>query len=200
MRFTTIIGLSTVIAGVLLLPGLVLGVPGADPADTTDTAAPSVTIDAADAPGGAALTQTTSASPHGTVTIDTATLRDVHAAGSTARVFTVTNTDTQAAAVWIETETDSLTMAGVENGETLDTAATAATLEPGETVGDALDQLLDRFPALAERVCEGDVLADDINLLHNGTAVDTTGGLSKPLTAGDELALFPPVSGGNWGH
>ena len=27
MRFTTIIGLSTVIAGVLLLPGLVLGVP-----------------------------------------------------------------------------------------------------------------------------------------------------------------------------
>ena len=134
MRFTTIIGLSTVIAGVLLLPGLVLGVPGADPADTTDTAAPSVTINAADAPGGAALTQTTSASSHGTVTVDTVTLRDVHAAGSTARVFTVTNTDTQAAAVWIETETDSLTMVGIENGETLDTEATAATLDPGETV------------------------------------------------------------------
>lgn len=134
MRFTTIIGLSTVIAGVLLLPGLVLGVPGADPADTTETAAPSVTINAADTPGGAALTQTTSASPHGTVTVDTATLSDVRAAGSTARVFTVTNTDTQAAAVWIGTETDGLSVVGVENGETLDTAATAATLEPGETV------------------------------------------------------------------
>jgi molybdopterin synthase sulfur carrier subunit len=63
----------------------------------------------------------------------------------------------------------------------------------GDTVGDALDALLDARPALSGRVLTEDgELRDHVNLLRNGDAVDT----DAPVEEGDELALFPPVSGG----
>lgn len=64
-----------------------------------------------------------------------------------------------------------------------------------ETAGEALDALLDSVPALRERVLDdsGD-LADHVNLLVNGENV--SGDLDAPIESGDELALFPPVSGG----
>ena len=69
--------------------------------------------------------------------------------------------------------------------------------EPGDTVGDALDALLDDHPALRDRVMDGEEVADDINLLRNGSNVFVReDGLDTALEAGDELALFPPVSGG----
>jgi len=70
--------------------------------------------------------------------------------------------------------------------------------EDADTVGEALDALLADRPALAERVVtdDGD-LRDHINVLRNGTNVLVEGdGLEERLEAGDELALFPPVSGG----
>ena len=69
--------------------------------------------------------------------------------------------------------------------------------EPGDSVGDALDALLEAHPALRDRVLDdgGDV-ADHINVLRNGRSVHHDGGLSATLAEGDELALFPPVSGG----
>lgn len=70
------------------------------------------------------------------------------------------------------------------------------------TVGDALDELLRDRPALADRVLidtetEAEAkaeteLATDINLLQNGSAATC----DDQLTDGDELALFPPVTGG----
>jgi molybdopterin synthase sulfur carrier subunit len=66
------------------------------------------------------------------------------------------------------------------------------------TVGDALDELLRDRPALADRVlidaeAEAETeLATDINLLQNGSAATC----DDQLTDGDELALFPPVTGG----
>ncbi len=68
---------------------------------------------------------------------------------------------------------------------------------PGDTVGDALDALLDAHPALGDRVLDenGDV-ADHINVLRNGRSVHHDDGLDATLAEGDELALFPPVSGG----
>jgi molybdopterin synthase sulfur carrier subunit len=68
---------------------------------------------------------------------------------------------------------------------------------PGATVGDALDELFDARPVLRERVLDdaGDV-ADHINVLRNGENVRSGDGLETTLDAGDELALFPPVSGG----
>ncbi len=69
---------------------------------------------------------------------------------------------------------------------------------PGDTVGEAFEALLDAHPALEDRVLnEGGDLEDHINVLRNGTNVLTQeAGLDTELDDGDELALFPPVSGG----
>ena len=68
--------------------------------------------------------------------------------------------------------------------------------EPGDTVGDALDDLFAARPALRDRVLDDGEVADHINVLHNGDNIHHAGGLSTTVSAGDELALFPPVSGG----
>jgi molybdopterin synthase sulfur carrier subunit len=65
-----------------------------------------------------------------------------------------------------------------------------------ETVGDALDALLETRPALRDRVLEDGELADHINVLRNGKSVTAGDGLDTAVDADDELALFPPVSGG----
>jgi len=68
---------------------------------------------------------------------------------------------------------------------------------PGDTVGAALTELVDDHPELADRLYDEDGdLRDHINVLHNGANVATRDGLDTELDAGDELALFPPVSGG----
>jgi molybdopterin synthase sulfur carrier subunit len=71
---------------------------------------------------------------------------------------------------------------------------------PGDTVGDALDALLDAHPALRDRVLEDGSVADHINVLRNGQSVRQDEGLETTLEPDDELALFPPVSGGTTGR
>ncbi len=65
------------------------------------------------------------------------------------------------------------------------------------TVGDAVEALVAAHPDLRGRVRgeDGDV-RPDVNVLHNGTDVRNESGLETPVEPGDELALFPPVSGG----
>lgn len=58
-------------------------------------------------------------------------------------------------------------------------------IAPGGTVGDALDALGRRHPVLAEQAYAPLAAC---NLTHVG--------LAHPLREGDELAIFPPVSGG----
>lgn len=66
-----------------------------------------------------------------------------------------------------------------------------------DTAGEALEALLDAHPALADRVLEeSGGLADHVNLLLNGEDVTSAEGLETPVSPEDELALFPPVSGG----
>lgn len=66
------------------------------------------------------------------------------------------------------------------------------------TVGDALTELFALHPDLEARVLNDDgTVKDHINVLQNGTNVVTQrDGLETPVGADDELALFPPVSGG----
>ena len=67
----------------------------------------------------------------------------------------------------------------------------------GDTVDDALAALLERHPALEGRILDEDgELLDHINVLCNGESVRSGDGLETELEDGDELALFPPVSGG----
>jgi molybdopterin synthase sulfur carrier subunit len=66
------------------------------------------------------------------------------------------------------------------------------------TVGDALDALVERYPALeAELYDEDGDLYDHVRLLHEGAdPFAAADGLDTPVAPDDELALFPPVSGG----
>ena len=81
--------------------------------------------------------------------------------------------------------------------ETAGSKRIAVDVDPGDTVGDALEALFDDHPALRERVMDGDEVRDHINVMRNGTNVFVRqDGLKTELEAGDELALFPPVSGG----
>ncbi|AFO59395.1 MULTISPECIES: ubiquitin-like small modifier protein 1 [Natrinema] len=67
----------------------------------------------------------------------------------------------------------------------------------GDTVGDALEALLEAAPELKGRVLEDGELRSQINVLRNGTNVLVEEeGMETVLEADDELALFPPVSGG----
>ncbi|RLM57199.1 MoaD/ThiS family protein [Halobellus sp. Atlit-31R] len=66
-------------------------------------------------------------------------------------------------------------------------------VETDATVGDALDALLADCEGLGERVLDGDEIADDVNLMRNGSPAAR----SASVDDGDELAMFPPVTGGS---
>ena len=65
-------------------------------------------------------------------------------------------------------------------------------VDPDGTVGDALDALLADASGLRDRIFEGETLADDVNLMRNGSPTSP----EDPIDDGDELAMFPPVTGG----
>ena len=75
-------------------------------------------------------------------------------------------------------------------------------LDDGATVGDALAALIEARSGLEGRVLNDDgELYDHVNVLKNGSSVHTNGeGLETVVDARDELALFPPVSGGAAGR
>lgn len=64
------------------------------------------------------------------------------------------------------------------------------------TVGDALRDLGDEYPALRPRLFDGDDLDDGVAVLRNGRHVTFEDGLETPLEDGDELSASPPAEGG----
>jgi molybdopterin synthase sulfur carrier subunit len=73
----------------------------------------------------------------------------------------------------------------------------AVDVEPGATVGEAFDALLSAHPELEEELLSEGELADHVRLLHEGRdPFAEADGFETTVEVGDELALFPPVSGG----
>ncbi|MGM0590103.1 MAG: ubiquitin-like small modifier protein 1 [Halobacteriota archaeon] len=84
----------------------------------------------------------------------------------------------------------------VDLAEVADGRTVSVEVDSGATVRDALDALLSARPALEPRVLdESGALREHINVLRNGEGL-TSDGLDATVDGDDELALFPPVSGG----
>lgn len=62
------------------------------------------------------------------------------------------------------------------------------------SVGELLEKLVEQFPKLGELFYEKGELRDYVNIMVNGKNV--RGDLSYPVNEEDEVAIFPPVSGG----
>ena len=67
----------------------------------------------------------------------------------------------------------------------------------GATVGNVLDNLVERHPALGQKLWDADGrLTGYVTILLNGRSVAYLDGLESPVSDADTLALFPPVGGG----
>lgn len=69
-------------------------------------------------------------------------------------------------------------------------------LDNVKTVQDVLTELMNRYPGLSALLFQDGELKRYVNILVNGTGFKDLDGLSTPVRDGDEIKLFPPVSGG----
>ena len=63
----------------------------------------------------------------------------------------------------------------------------------GETVGEAVENLVARHPSLEERLYSDGELRPHLNLTADGEPVEADASTEEV----DEIAVFPPVSGGS---
>lgn len=66
----------------------------------------------------------------------------------------------------------------------------------GKTVRDILKILCKKFPGLEQIIFDGENIQSYVNVFLNGRNVLELGGLEAVLHTDDEIAIFPPVSGG----
>ena len=64
------------------------------------------------------------------------------------------------------------------------------------TVGDILKKLNEKFPGLEKMIFDGEKIKPYVNVFLNGKNVLDLDGLETGLRVNDEVAIFPPVSGG----
>ena len=67
---------------------------------------------------------------------------------------------------------------------------------PLTTVQGVIDELIQRFPDLEERLLEEGAIRPYVAVMVNGRDIRHTGGLDTPLEPDAELDIFPPVAGG----
>lgn len=80
--------------------------------------------------------------------------------------------------------------------ETADARSIELEVEEETTVGTALGRLFERRPGLESEVLVDERVHDHISILINGRTLDPDDALEEPVGPEDELAIFPPVSGG----
>lgn len=66
----------------------------------------------------------------------------------------------------------------------------------GNTAAGVLETLCKMFPGLETLLFKDGALSPYINIFLNGRNILESGGLETSLAPGDEMAIFPPVSGG----
>ena len=67
----------------------------------------------------------------------------------------------------------------------------------GSTVGEVIDDLVERFPPLGSQLLEDGQLAPFVNVYVGGEDVRTRDGLQTPVADGDQLILLPAMAGGS---
>jgi molybdopterin synthase sulfur carrier subunit len=66
----------------------------------------------------------------------------------------------------------------------------------GETVGEVLDDLVERYPPLAPQLLAGGMLASFVNIFLGGEDIRTLDGLDTPVSRGQTIILLPAMAGG----
>lgn len=66
----------------------------------------------------------------------------------------------------------------------------------GSTVKDVVSALITAYPKLEPLMLADREIKPYVNILLNGQSVKGSGGLASKVKEGDDLAIFPPVSGG----
>ena len=72
----------------------------------------------------------------------------------------------------------------------------AETEVDGETVGEVLDALFDRYGDLRGRICEDGQLRRFVNVYVGGEDIRFTDGLETEVGEGSEVTILPAVAGG----
>ena len=67
----------------------------------------------------------------------------------------------------------------------------------GATVREVIDALIAAYPALRERLLDGDELPQFLNVFIDGTDVRLLDGLDTPVADGAAVILLPAVAGGS---
>jgi molybdopterin converting factor small subunit len=66
----------------------------------------------------------------------------------------------------------------------------------GETVGDVLDDIAARYPALGSQLLEDGELASYVNVYVGGEDIRTRDGVDTPVANGTQVILLPAMAGG----
>jgi sulfur-carrier protein len=66
----------------------------------------------------------------------------------------------------------------------------------GETVGEVLDSLFDRYVDLRERICDDGDLRRFVNVYVGGEDIRFLSGLDTEVSDGEEVKILPAVAGG----
>lgn len=66
----------------------------------------------------------------------------------------------------------------------------------GTTVIGIIKDLCRKFPGFEELIFDGENIKPYVNVFLNGRNVKESGGINTFLHTNDEIAIFPPVSGG----
>jgi molybdopterin converting factor small subunit len=67
----------------------------------------------------------------------------------------------------------------------------------GETVGEVIDDLVDRYPPLRDQLLQDERLASFVNVFLGGEDVRTLDGLETEVRDGATLILLPAMAGGS---